>query len=180
MKRFCSLRFGELEYRQQDTINLPQGLIGLPELKRWLLLDMDDGFPLKWLQSLDRGDFALPVTDPAYFSLEYTVRVPEPARQTLRSQAEDSIAVLIITTIHPGGVAVTGNLLSPLLIDIDTRRGVQLMLDDESLSMRQEIDYLKFGLAVNSMEAENEDSGVTGLDPEQTETAQEIREKVST
>jgi hypothetical protein len=64
---------------------------------------------------------------------------------------------LIIATIHPGGEVITGNLRAPLILDAATRRGAQLALDDDRLSTRQEIDYLKFGLAVAVDSAENAD-----------------------
>ena len=49
-----------------------------------------------------------------------------------------------------------------------TRRGVQLALGEPSLSMHEEIDYLKFGLAVGREGAENE-AGQPGGTPDQAE-----------
>jgi flagellar assembly factor FliW len=180
MKKFHSLRFGDLAYDPQDTICMPEGLVGLPDLQNWLLLEMDDDIPLKWLLSLDREDFCLPVADPAYFSSQYEVKVPARVKQVLGADSEASLAVMIITTIHPGGSSITGNLLAPLVIDIETRRGIQVPQEDENLSMRQEIDYFKFGLAVKGFAAENEDSSAGGQDSDHPEAAQEQREKVST
>ena len=62
---------------------------------------------------------------------------------------------MVITTVHPGGVLVTGNLMAPLVIDTETRRGLQLTLDDQRWSLRQEIDYCKFELAVSGQTPEN-------------------------
>ena len=76
-------------------------------------------------------------------------------RQLLGAQDEENLTPMIITTIHPGGECVTGNLLAPLVIDSETRRGAQLTQDDAKYDLRQEIDYLKFGLAVQSNTAEN-------------------------
>ncbi len=179
MKTLQSVHFGELKYDEKDTIHLPDGLIGLSEMKDWILLDGDDDIPLKWLHSLDRPDFCLPVTDPGYFTSDYTVRVPAAYLDLLGSESEQTIAVMVITTIHPQGSSITGNLLAPLLIDTETRRGTQLPLDDEGLSLRQEIDYLKFGLAVSTESADNEETEVTEVQSERTEAAPAERHKVS-
>jgi len=168
MEKLRSKHFGELDYAKEDIIHLPDGLIGLHDLKDWLLLDMEQDVPLKWFHSIDRPDFCVPVTEPCYFTNNYTVRVPEPYHDILGSSSQETIAVLVITTIHPGGKKVTGNLLAPLLIDIESRRGVQLPLQDENLSLHHEIDYLKFGLAVKSNAAENEDKSVSVLESERT------------
>jgi len=180
MMKFQSLRFGELEYDPQDIIHLPEGLIGLPDLQHWLLLEMDDEIPLKWLHSLDRVDFCLPVTDPAYYLTDYTIRVPAQVKQLLETDNETTLAALVITTIHPGGTSITGNLLAPLVLDVESRKGVQVPLEDANLSMRQEIDYFKFGLAVKAFAAENEEPSVNGRTCDHPDPVPEQREKVHT
>ena len=64
MPKFDTVRFGELVYRDQDIVTLPDGLVGMPEQRNWLILDMGEGETMKWFQSLDRGDFGFPVTQP--------------------------------------------------------------------------------------------------------------------
>ncbi|HPF70497.1 MAG TPA: flagellar assembly protein FliW, partial [Candidatus Krumholzibacteria bacterium] len=135
--------------------NLPEGLVGMPQLRNWLILDMGDDVPMKWFQSLDRGDFGFPVTQPWFFHDDYEVGVPRNVQERMRTARVEDLTTLIITTIHPGGERVTGNLLAPLVIDSETRRGAQLTLDDGRYTMRQEINYMKFGLAVQSDASDN-------------------------
>jgi flagellar assembly factor FliW len=157
MPSFESLRFGTLQYDPADVIELPEGLIGLPKLRRWLMLDMDQDLPMRWLQSLDRPEFGLPVMPPFFFADEYEIKASTSASRQLSTQGAPDLVTLIIATIHPGGEVITGNLRAPLILDAATRRGAQLALDDDRLSTRQEIDYLKFGLAVAVDSAENAD-----------------------
>ena len=156
MPKFRTVRFGELEYDPKDEILLPEGLVGMSNLKRWIILDMGDDLPMKFFQSLDRGDFGFPITQPYLFHDEYEFNVPKGARQTMENSNEEDLTVLIITTVHAGGSQVTGNLLAPLVIDAVTRKGVQLALDDAKYSIRQEINYFKFGLAVQNEVPDNE------------------------
>lgn len=146
MKELQSGRFGRLTYDERDVILLPEGLVGLPALKRWILLDMERSLPLKWLQSLDDGDFGLPVTAPGYYAEDYDIRPPATALSVLRAGESVELVVLIITTVHAGGTKLTGNLAAPLLIEPRTRKGVQAILDDPRWALRQEIDYVRFGL----------------------------------
>ena len=155
MPTFRTVQFGELNYRSDDVIHLPEGLVGMPHLRNWLILDMGDDVPLKWFQSLDRGDFGFPVTQPWFFHDEYEVQVAKPVRERLRTAKVEDLTTLIITTVHPGGEKVTGNLLAPLVVDTETRQGAQLTLDDGRFEMRQEINYVKFGLAVQTDSADN-------------------------
>jgi flagellar assembly factor FliW len=168
MSTLQTTRIGSLEYGEQDVILLTEGLIGLPDLKRWILCDMDGQVPMKWLQSLDREHFCVPVTTPALFRDGYEVILPQAVCADLGGGRAEDYVVLIIATVHPGGERITGNLAAPLVVHGGTRRGVQLALEEPSLSMQEEIDYLKFGLAVSREGAENE-AGQPGAPPEQAE-----------
>jgi flagellar assembly factor FliW len=155
MPKFSTVRFGELDYQQRDVIRLPDGLVGMPQLRNWLLLEMGDDIPMKWFQSLDRADFGVPVSHAWLFHDDYEFDVPAAACRRLQNREPVHLTVMVITTIHPGGVLVTGNLLAPLVIDTETRQGLQLTLDDPRWSLRQEIDYCKFELAVTGRTPEN-------------------------
>ncbi len=164
METFKTVRFGTLEYNREDVIELPDGLVGMPKLRKWLLLDMDEDVPIKWFQSLDRGDFGFPVMQPHFFHDNYEVDVPRVAKMRMRTQDDENLMSLIITTVHPGGTMMTGNLVAPLVLDSESRCGVQLTLDDAEFEIRQEIDYFKFGLAVKSDSSDNVTSTVDDRD----------------
>jgi flagellar assembly factor FliW len=169
MPTFESVRFGTLNYDDTDVLLLPEGLIGLPQLRRWLMLDMEQEVPMRWLQSLDRPDFGLPVMPPLFFADEFEVKTRTMASRLISSDAPPDLVTLIIANIHSGGERITGNLRAPLVIDTVTRRGAQLSLEDDQLSIRQEIDYLKFALALAGDTAENGrvvEEAAAGLSPE--------------
>jgi len=162
-----TVRFGMLDYREEDVVHLPEGLVGMPDLCRWLVLEMGDDIPMKWFQSLDRGDFGFPVSQPAFFTDTYDVDIPAASASTLKGDEGEWIAILIITTVHAGGTKITGNLLAPLVVNVDTRQGVQLVMNDPEWSVQQEINYLKFGLAVDAQASENVATTAEGKDQEQ-------------
>lgn len=155
MPKFNTVRFGELDYQQRDVIHLPDGLVGMPQLRNWLLLEMGDDIPIKWLQCLDRSDFGVPVSHAWLYHDNYEFELPAASLKRLENADPANLTVLVITTIHPGGVLVTGNLMAPLVIDTETRRGLQVTLDDPRWGLRQELDYCKFELAVSGQTPEN-------------------------
>ena len=157
MPSFETVRFGVLEYDDANVIDLPDGLIGLPKLRRWLLLDMEQDVPMRWFQSLDRPEFGVPVMPPVFFTEEFEIKATTSLQRRLSADGEPDLVTMIIATVHAGGELITGNLRAPLVLDAVTRRGAQLALDDERLSTRQEIDYFKFGLAVAGDTSENEE-----------------------
>jgi flagellar assembly factor FliW len=173
MPSFETVRFGVLEYDAENVIELPDGLIGLPELRRWLLLDMDGHLPMRWLQSVDRPDFGVPVMPPIFFAEEYEIQSSTTVRRRLSAAGEPDLVTLIIATVHPGGELITGNLRAPLVVDVTSRTGAQIALEDDRLSTRHEIDYFKFGLAVAGESAEN-DAGDKEATPAAADAAQTV------
>ena len=55
----------------------------MPQLRNWLLLEMGDDIPMKWFQSLDRGDFGVPVSHAWLFHDDYEFDVPAAACRRL-------------------------------------------------------------------------------------------------
>jgi flagellar assembly factor FliW len=166
------------EYRQQDVIQMNDGLVGLPDLKRWVLMEMDPPMPLKWLQSLDNPEFRIPVTEPEYFSRDYGFDLADKYVDLLDNPTAEDLLVMIVTTVHPGGEKITGNMAAPIILHTDKHLGVQCILDDKSLSMHQEIDYVIFGVAVQAFAREKNETGTeTVVDTaETTEYAEKPKE----
>ena len=73
--------FGTIEIEDDKIITLEKGMIGFPEFTRFALIfdedKKDKQFKIMWLQSMDNGDVAFPVTDPIYFVEDYNPAVSE-------------------------------------------------------------------------------------------------------
>jgi len=129
------------------TLTFRDGLVGLPDLKRWILVDMDPPLPMKWLQSLDRVAFRVPVADPGFFHPDYGFEVQAPTLERLGVQDPQDLVVMVIATVGDGGSTVTGNLSAPLVVNSKNRNGLQLVLVDERYHLRHPIDQVRFGHA---------------------------------
>ncbi len=135
----------------KNEIILESGLIGLPTLKRWTLLESDTELPIMWLQSLDNEGFKLPVSDPDLFSDSFKPNIPGNALKHFTGESD--IVVLIVTTIPADGGIITGNLAAPLLISASSKTGAQIIQEDSKYSMRQPINISSW----NKSQAASED-----------------------
>ena len=66
--------FGEMEIDDSKIIHFPAGIIGFPEMTDFaLVFDEEKGktSPIRWLQSLQETNFALPVMDPLLVVQDY-------------------------------------------------------------------------------------------------------------
>ena len=139
MIKVKTTRFGEIEVKTEDLIELPAGLIGFPELRRYVLLDHDKESPFKWLQSLDDGAIAFVLINPLLFKPDYVVEVQEAEVADLELKAEDDAVISVIITIPTNPQNMTANLKAPLVFNLKNRRGKQLVLSHSAFTTRHNI-----------------------------------------
>ncbi len=128
-------RFGEVAYDPENLLHFPAGLIGLPNLRHFVVMPNKKKGPLFWIQSVDDPDMAFVLTDPTNFFLDYLV-VPDPAeRQTLNIKEGDEYFVLNVVTVPPDQ-NITLNLAAPILFAAKTNRAVQVILEGVGYSSK--------------------------------------------
>ncbi len=128
-------RFGEVEYDPSHVLDFPEGLIGLDQLKHFLVMPNKKEGPLFWIQSVDDPAFAFVVTDPTGFFFDYLVVPDENDRQKLGIDENGTCFVLAIVSIAPTK-EITLNLSGPILYAPETNKGLQVILEDARYSTR--------------------------------------------
>ncbi|MEV4422492.1 flagellar assembly protein FliW [Patulibacter sp. NPDC049589] len=126
-----STRFGDLDVTDAETIDFPDGLVGLPGT-RWALLRRDgDDAPFAWLQSLDDPALALPVTRPETFFPAFDVVLDEGDVPGLTDP--DAVDVWVVVRAIGAVEEFTANLRAPLLLIGGTGRQVINRADEAPL-----------------------------------------------
>ncbi|MBM9537400.1 flagellar assembly protein FliW [Desulfobulbus alkaliphilus] len=128
-------RFGEVEYDPSNVIHFPDGLIGLDQLKRFLVIPNKKQGPLFWIQSIDDPAFAFVVTDPTNFFLDYVVLPDDKEREKLGIDPQGTCFVLAIVSVLENK-DITLNLSGPILYAPETNRAMQVILEDSCYDTR--------------------------------------------
>ena len=127
--------FGEIDIEDTKIITLEKGMIGFPKLTHFALIydeeKKDKGFQIAWLQSMDDGDIAFPVTDPMYFMDSYNPIVREEVIASLGEMNEENTYVLVTVTVPQKIEDFSVNLKAPIVINSDTNKGVQLITESD-------------------------------------------------
>ena len=127
-------RFGLLSVEPQDELIFESGLIGLEHCRRWVVLTDTKNPALGWLQSLDEGHIALGVVSPRRFVPDYQLRTDRTALDTLELTAARDAEVVVIASRQADGPQagdLTLNLRAPLVINVERRRGCQVIAKDD-------------------------------------------------
>jgi len=129
MTRISTTRFGRIDVAPEDMLHFPSGLPGLEDCRSWALLADAGNDALGWLQSTTRGDIALAVVCPRRFVPDYQVRIPRSELSPLA--LGDMRQAQVVVVVGTDGTALTLNLKAPIVINLATRTGRQVVASGE-------------------------------------------------
>jgi flagellar assembly factor FliW len=132
-----SQRFGSLEVGEDQILNFPEGIIGFPNEREFVLLPHNTSGFLAWLQSTSSPALALPVVSAHAFGERYPDVALEPAAAALGMGEVNEDMALMVVLSAPQGQPATVNLLAPILVNVATRQGAQLILDGSRFTTRE-------------------------------------------
>ena len=125
---------------QLDThvfpLEFPVFLIGFPELKSFQLLEPGDAYPLKFLQPVDREDIHFVCVDVAAISMDYQVPLSDEDAKALAIESLTDALVLALVVIPADPRQMTANLAGPILINLKTMQGRQIVLNTETFPLK--------------------------------------------
>ena len=131
--------FGEIEIEESKIIHFPAGIIGFPDMTDFALVyDEEKGgnAPIKWLQSLQETNFALPVMDPLLIVADYDLEVEDDYLVPLGEMKEEDIFVLVTVTVPKDLTKMSINLQAPVVVNTETRKAIQLIVNTEKYPVK--------------------------------------------
>jgi len=140
--KLSTSRFGEISIEDTDVITFPEGIPGFEHTRQYVLVPHKASekkrSPFRWLQSIEEPGLALPVINPWAVRADYAPTVSgsiikQLGVASIRDQAQ-FLAVVTIPANNPGGTTV--NLLAPILINRESKRAKQVIIQNENYSIR--------------------------------------------
>jgi flagellar assembly factor FliW len=113
------------------VIDMIAPMPGFPEHQRFALVQLDDAGVLCSLQSVEDPELRFLVVPPAAFFPDYAPVIDDATVSTLGIEsAEDAMVLLVVNPGDDAGSA-TANLLAPVVVNLVTRQGGQVVLDED-------------------------------------------------
>ncbi len=131
-----TLRFGEIEVPEERVIFMPHGLIGFPNLRRFFIIG-EEGQLIKWFQSIEDPNIALPIVNPFELFPKFSVDISDSDLEDIDlKDPRDAILflVMVIPKGNPRGATV--NLKAPIVVNIKNRRAKQVIALNEDYPIR--------------------------------------------
>lgn len=133
-------QFGEIEIDEDKIIDLPLGIPGFRDFKRYVILQKKETVPFFLFQNLEDPNLSFVVLDPNLILPEYSIEKSDIEKSVKWDLEKDEISCFVIITIPNGNPEkMTANLLAPLVINNNKKEGLQLILQNSSYSHKHQL-----------------------------------------
>jgi flagellar assembly factor FliW len=113
-------------------IVFPDGLLGLPECRRFVVTKYqpEDGSasPFLLLQCQDEN-ISLPILDPRWIVPDYRFSITPDVLAYLTANTVEELSTLVIVTVRDRVEDITINLQGPLVMNFTAQRGLQMVVE---------------------------------------------------
>ena len=120
--------FGTMEISEEQILDFPNGVYAFEDAKSFALIELEKGRYPAWLQCIDNIRPCFIVFDPYLICEDYEVALNSSEKAALDVKENTNLKVLCIARVPEDYKETTVNLKSPIVINMDTKKAVQVIL----------------------------------------------------
>ena len=132
--------YGSIEYKQEELVTFPDGILGFPDLKEYLPLGLDEGDgSLLLLQSVEDPKIAFFLINPPALLADYNPVLQPEELSFLEAKDSSELSYYSICIVNGNYLDNIVNLKCPLVINPVTRKGIQVVLSGTEYGYRHSL-----------------------------------------
>src|SRR5690625_4291068 len=128
--------FDEVTISEADIITFPNGLLGFPDEKKFIGLDIPDNPSFLVLQSINDASIAFIVIPPHQLYQNYELKIDEATLALLEIESEQEVTLLSIVTLKENFTDSTINLQAPIIINHHKKLAKQYITNNKDHSIQ--------------------------------------------
>lgn len=135
--KFTSKYYGDIEYEEKEIMTFNNGILGFSDFKKYIIVPLKDNENFYMLQSLEDEDVGVILINTFEFFKDYEISLKDDVIKALDINEEKEVMVYSVVTLNSELENITVNLRAPIIININTFLGEQIILDKENYLIRQ-------------------------------------------
>lgn len=140
MRKVYTSRFGEIEVDEKKIVHFKDGIPAFEEEHEFIILPYEDESPYYFMQSLQSPDLAFLLTVPEIFFADYEIEIDDLTIEELGITPDSNVLCYTMVTIPNGSIRyMTANLLAPVVINSNTMRAKQVVLDKSNYTTKHRL-----------------------------------------
>lgn len=120
--------FGTMEVSENQILEFPNGIYAFEDARRFAFIELEKGQFPAWLQCIDSVKPCFIVFDPWLICKDYEITLNSGEKAMLEVDEKTNLEVLCIARVPEDFKETTVNLKSPIVINMDTKKAMQVIL----------------------------------------------------
>ncbi|EKQ51143.1 MULTISPECIES: flagellar assembly protein FliW [unclassified Clostridium] len=135
--KFVSKIHGEIEYKENEVLTFNKGILGFADLKKFILLDLEEYKPFKLFHSIEDDEIGMIVVSPYEFYQKYEVKLNDETINHLSIKSPEEVMIITTVTLNSDPKKITTNLQGPLIINTSNSMGEQIIIDSDKYNVKE-------------------------------------------
>lgn len=131
--------FGEIEVDEANIILFENGLPGFENFEEFVIIPLGEDSPFIIIQSLKEAEVAFTTVEPGNFIKNYSFEISDRVERELKIESLEELMVLNIITLKEKIKNSTVNLSAPIVINLKSKLGRQVILDEPHFDLRYKL-----------------------------------------
>jgi len=127
---------GVREYTEEDVIYFKKGLPGFEECKKFILFPFENNLTFNILHSTNDLNLGFVLVSPFSVKADYEFELTDEKQKELKVENEEDILVMNTVTLNSKAEKITTNLKAPIIINIKSKLGEQIILAEEKYPLK--------------------------------------------
>lgn len=132
-------RLVSMPIHSENIFHFPEGLPAFEDVKEFVFLMKPDTQPFMFMHSIKPPDLVFVCIDPFIVCPGYQPRISDADTSFLHLERPEDALVLAIVTVRKDVSETTANLQAPIIINMQTSLGKQIICEGQNYEMRYKI-----------------------------------------
>ena len=129
----------QLSYLPGDVIRFPSGIPGFEGAREFVVFTRPEHEPFDWMVSVSGPKVQFVLINPLQFRPEFDPIIPSSELRDLDVRDPKELLLYTIVTVNADMRLSTANMAGPLFVNIRTRIGKQILVDDSRWTTSERI-----------------------------------------
>lgn len=138
--------FSEIEVKEENILKFEEGIFGFENSKKFVIIydNETENSPFCWLQSTEEEEVCLPMIDPVTYFPDYNPEISGELVGKIGELKVEDINLFTVVVVPDDIKKMTTNLKAPILVNIQTKKGIQVVVEDEEYLIKHNLyDQIK-------------------------------------
>lgn len=133
-----SKHHGVINYSEEDIIFFKNGLPGFEDLRKFIIFPLKDNDSFSIIHSIEE-DLGIILISPFMVKENYEFKLEKNILEELKIKEPNEVMVYTTVTLNSNIEQITTNLKAPIVINMFSKLGKQIIIDNESYKIKEPI-----------------------------------------